>query len=256
MYKWHLLLGSYSQCPAGTCDGCTFHFLWESSGACPTCTERDYHQIEGACKGGHQVCGRIPSVLGQICFGSWLKPIGSEMNCWLSALILVFLWVDCVEIIASKRKKGCDSHIHSVNMDANNLKAHSPRLSSLCLSLCKTQNNLKHSTVLHTAPYVWGICKYNFPCACCLFNAVYVYVDPQDLLYVWTEPKLCIGGVTLPEKKTLPCEGMEFWVRLGAGLGAFTAVLLISLTCYFWKKNKRCLLFPLPTPLPPPCTVS
>ncbi|XP_022610407.1 UPF0577 protein KIAA1324-like [Seriola dumerili] len=103
-----------SQCPAGTCDGCTFHFLWESSGACPTCTERDYHRIEGACKRGH-----------------------------------------------------------------------------------------------------------------------------QDLLYVWTEPKLCVGGVTLPEKKTLPCEGMEFWIRLGAGLGAFTAVLLVSLTCYFWKKNKR-----------------
>uniref|UniRef100_A0AAQ4PPS1 Endosome-lysosome associated apoptosis and autophagy regulator family member 2 n=1 Tax=Gasterosteus aculeatus aculeatus TaxID=481459 RepID=A0AAQ4PPS1_GASAC len=103
-----------SQCPAGTCDGCTFHFLWESSAACPTCTERDYHQIEGACKGGH-----------------------------------------------------------------------------------------------------------------------------QDLLYVWTEPKLCVGGLSLPEKKTLPCEGVEFWVRLGAGLGAFTAVLLVSLTCYFWKKNKR-----------------
>ncbi|XP_032379813.1 UPF0577 protein KIAA1324-like [Etheostoma spectabile] len=103
-----------SQCPAGTCDGCTFHFLWESSGACPTCTERDYHQIEGACKGAQ-----------------------------------------------------------------------------------------------------------------------------QDLLYVWTEPKLCIGGVTLPEKETLPCEGMEFWVRLGAGLGTFTAVLLIILICYFWKKSKR-----------------
>uniref|UniRef100_A0A673BRK8 UPF0577 protein KIAA1324-like n=1 Tax=Sphaeramia orbicularis TaxID=375764 RepID=A0A673BRK8_9TELE len=103
-----------SQCPAGTCDGCTFFFLWESSGACPICTERDYHQIEGVCKGGQ-----------------------------------------------------------------------------------------------------------------------------QDLLYVWIEPKLCMGGVALPDKKTLPCEGVEFWLRLGAGLGAFTAVLLVSLTCYFWKKNKR-----------------
>lgn len=61
---------------------------------------------------------------------------------------------------------------------------------------------------------------------------------------MWTEPKLCMGGVALPEKKTFPCEGMEFWVRLGAGLGMFTALLLISLTCYFWKKNKRwCLVF-------------
>uniref|UniRef100_A0A3Q4IE26 Endosome-lysosome associated apoptosis and autophagy regulator family member 2a n=1 Tax=Neolamprologus brichardi TaxID=32507 RepID=A0A3Q4IE26_NEOBR len=103
-----------SQCPAGTCDGCTFQFLWESSGACPTCTERDYHQIEGVCKGRN-----------------------------------------------------------------------------------------------------------------------------QDLLYVWNEPKLCMGGVPLPAKKTQTCEGIEFWIHLGAGLGAFTAVLLVSLTCYFWKKNKR-----------------
>ncbi|XP_024136830.1 endosome/lysosome-associated apoptosis and autophagy regulator family member 2 [Oryzias melastigma] len=103
-----------SQCPAGTCDGCTFYFLWESSGACPICTERDYHQIEGVCKGGN-----------------------------------------------------------------------------------------------------------------------------QDILYVWAEPKLCMGGVTLPEKKTLPCESMELWVRLGAVMGTFTAVLLVSLTCYFWRKNKR-----------------
>lgn len=66
-----------------------------------------------------------------------------------------------------------------------------------------------------------------------------VYVHPQDILYVWSEPKLCMGGVTLPEKKTLPCEDVEFWVRLGAGLAAFTAGLLVSLTCYFWKKNKR-----------------
>ncbi|XP_029952251.1 UPF0577 protein KIAA1324-like [Salarias fasciatus] len=103
-----------SSCPAGTCNGCSFYFLWESSGACPTCTERDYHQIEGVCRAGQ-----------------------------------------------------------------------------------------------------------------------------QDLLYVWNESKLCMGGVTLPEKQTVPCEGMEFWVRLGAGLGAFTALLLVSLTCYFWKKNKR-----------------
>lgn len=62
---------------------------------------------------------------------------------------------------------------------------------------------------------------------------------PQDLLHVWTEPKLCIGGAALPRKKTVPCEGMEFWVQLGAEVGAITAVLLVSLTCYFWKKNKR-----------------
>ncbi|XP_067246125.1 endosome/lysosome-associated apoptosis and autophagy regulator family member 2 isoform X3 [Chanodichthys erythropterus] len=103
-----------SECPAGTCDGCTFHFLWESSSACPRCTNVDYHAIEGACKGG-----------------------------------------------------------------------------------------------------------------------------VQDTVYMWTEPRLCTGGLTLPLKRTSPCEAIDFWLKVGAGLGAFCAVLLVSLTFYFWKKNKK-----------------
>uniref|UniRef100_A0A3P8V249 Endosome-lysosome associated apoptosis and autophagy regulator family member 2b n=2 Tax=Cynoglossus semilaevis TaxID=244447 RepID=A0A3P8V249_CYNSE len=103
-----------STCPAGTCDGCTFNFLWESSTACPLCTEDDYHQIEGACKGGDQVT-----------------------------------------------------------------------------------------------------------------------------LYVWNEPKLCTNGVSLPSRSSTPCEAVALWLKVGVGGGAFMAVLLVSLTCYFWKKNKR-----------------
>ena len=49
----------FSKCPAGTCDGCTFYFLWESVEACPLCTERDFHEIEGACKRGFQVSGKL-----------------------------------------------------------------------------------------------------------------------------------------------------------------------------------------------------
>uniref|UniRef100_A0A3Q1KDL3 MRH domain-containing protein n=1 Tax=Anabas testudineus TaxID=64144 RepID=A0A3Q1KDL3_ANATE len=103
-----------SSCPAGTCDGCTFHFLWESASACPRCTESDYHQIEGACKGG-----------------------------------------------------------------------------------------------------------------------------VQETLYVWNEPKLCTKGVSLPPRSSSPCEAIALWLKVGVGGGAFMAVLLIALTCYFWKKNKR-----------------
>ncbi|XP_016319510.1 UPF0577 protein KIAA1324-like isoform X1 [Sinocyclocheilus anshuiensis] len=103
-----------SECPAGTCDGCTFHFLWESSSACPRCTAVDYHAIEGACKAG-----------------------------------------------------------------------------------------------------------------------------VQDTVFVWTEPRLCTGGLTLPLKRTSPCEAIDFWLKVGAGLAVFCAILLVSLTCYFWKKNKK-----------------
>uniref|UniRef100_A0A671NB52 UPF0577 protein KIAA1324-like n=1 Tax=Sinocyclocheilus anshuiensis TaxID=1608454 RepID=A0A671NB52_9TELE len=98
----------------GTCDGCTFHFLWESSSACPRCTAVDYHAIEGACKAG-----------------------------------------------------------------------------------------------------------------------------VQDTVFVWTEPRLCTGGLTLPLKRTSPCEAIDFWLKVGAGLAVFCAILLVSLTCYFWKKNKK-----------------
>uniref|UniRef100_A0A7N9CLM2 Endosome-lysosome associated apoptosis and autophagy regulator family member 2 n=1 Tax=Macaca fascicularis TaxID=9541 RepID=A0A7N9CLM2_MACFA len=103
-----------SKCPAGTCDGCTFYFLWESAEACPLCTEHDFHEIEGACKRGF-----------------------------------------------------------------------------------------------------------------------------QETLYVWNEPKWCIKGISLPEKKLATCETVDFWLKVGAGVGAFTAVLLVALTCYFWKKNQK-----------------
>ncbi|KAM6290336.1 endosome/lysosome-associated apoptosis and autophagy regulator family member 2 isoform 3-T3 [Porphyrio hochstetteri] len=103
-----------SSCPAGTCDGCIFYFVWESAEACRLCTEQDYHEIEGACKKGF-----------------------------------------------------------------------------------------------------------------------------QETLYVWNEPKHCIKGVPLPGKRTNTCETVDFWLKVGAGVGAFTAVLLIALTCYFWKKNQK-----------------
>ena len=31
-----------SRCPDGTCDGCVFHFLWETALAGPACLESDY----------------------------------------------------------------------------------------------------------------------------------------------------------------------------------------------------------------------
>ncbi|EHA97330.1 UPF0577 protein KIAA1324-like protein [Heterocephalus glaber] len=105
---------SISRCPAGTCDGCAFYFLWESAEACPLCTEQDFHGIEGACKRGL-----------------------------------------------------------------------------------------------------------------------------QETLYVWNEPKWCIKGISLPEKKLSTCETIDFWLKVGTGVGAFTAVLLVALTCYFWKKNQK-----------------
>lgn len=94
---------------------------------------------------------------------------------------------------------------------------------------------------MHCADVEQTLCcsVYNLVSSLHIYCILHVCARPQDMLYVWTEPKLCIGGVALPEKKTVACESMDYWVRLGAGMATFTAVLLISLTCYFWKKNKR-----------------
>uniref|UniRef100_A0A3Q3VQ33 MRH domain-containing protein n=1 Tax=Mola mola TaxID=94237 RepID=A0A3Q3VQ33_MOLML len=43
-----------SNCSEGTCDGCTFHFLWESPHACPRCTKNHYREIVSACIQGIQ----------------------------------------------------------------------------------------------------------------------------------------------------------------------------------------------------------
>ncbi|XP_059359670.1 endosome/lysosome-associated apoptosis and autophagy regulator 1 [Carassius carassius] len=43
-----------SNCSEGTCDGCSFHFLWRSQYACPLCSERNYKEIVSACIQGIQ----------------------------------------------------------------------------------------------------------------------------------------------------------------------------------------------------------
>lgn len=45
----------HSNCSEGTCDGCSFHFLWESQHACPLCTKNHYREIVSACIQGIQV---------------------------------------------------------------------------------------------------------------------------------------------------------------------------------------------------------
>lgn len=56
---------------------------------------------------------------------------------------------------------------------------------------------------------------------------------------MWNEPKVCTKGVSLPPRRSSPCEAIALWLMIVVGAGAFAAVLLIALTCYFWKKNQR-----------------
>ncbi|CAD5226641.1 unnamed protein product [Bursaphelenchus xylophilus] len=48
-------------CPDGTCDGCLFHVIIESSFACPICDPSDFDEIKGECLEGKQKIHSIPS---------------------------------------------------------------------------------------------------------------------------------------------------------------------------------------------------
>uniref|UniRef100_A0A0B7AI94 MRH domain-containing protein n=1 Tax=Arion vulgaris TaxID=1028688 RepID=A0A0B7AI94_9EUPU len=48
------------KCSDGTCDGCTFHFLWLTVKACPTCRKEDYDVVRGECVNGEQIIHFFP----------------------------------------------------------------------------------------------------------------------------------------------------------------------------------------------------
>lgn len=48
-------------CPDGTCDGCLFHVIVETSHACPICDNADFQEIRGECVNGKQQVHWIPS---------------------------------------------------------------------------------------------------------------------------------------------------------------------------------------------------
>lgn len=47
-------------CSDGTCDGCTFHFLWLTRHACATCAREDYKVVRGECLEGEQTIHYFP----------------------------------------------------------------------------------------------------------------------------------------------------------------------------------------------------
>ncbi|XP_035825827.1 endosome/lysosome-associated apoptosis and autophagy regulator family member 2 [Aplysia californica] len=48
------------KCADGTCDGCTFHFLWLTRHACPACRKEDYKVVRGECVDGEQAIHYFP----------------------------------------------------------------------------------------------------------------------------------------------------------------------------------------------------
>lgn len=61
----------------------------------------------------------------------------------------------------------------------------------------------------------------------------------QRTTYVWQEPLQCHGGEPLPPSTVSACVSLDFWLRLGVSTGTIAALLLISISCYFWKKTRK-----------------
>lgn len=61
----------------------------------------------------------------------------------------------------------------------------------------------------------------------------------QRTTYVWQQPLRCFGGESLPPPVVSACVSLDFWLRFGVSTGTIAAVLLISISCYFWKKTRK-----------------
>uniref|UniRef100_A0A672JED9 MRH domain-containing protein n=1 Tax=Salarias fasciatus TaxID=181472 RepID=A0A672JED9_SALFA len=61
----------------------------------------------------------------------------------------------------------------------------------------------------------------------------------QRTTYVWKEHVQCYGGESLPAQTVNACVNLDFWLKFGVLTGAIAALLLILISCYFWKKTRR-----------------
>ncbi|MFT7804350.1 UPF0577 protein KIAA1324-like isoform X1 [Arapaima gigas] len=61
----------------------------------------------------------------------------------------------------------------------------------------------------------------------------------QRTTYVWQEPLRCGRGVPLPPQKLSACVTLDFWLKFGVTAGTGAGLLLVVLSCYFWKRTRR-----------------
>ncbi|XP_060736920.1 endosome/lysosome-associated apoptosis and autophagy regulator 1 isoform X1 [Tachysurus vachellii] len=61
----------------------------------------------------------------------------------------------------------------------------------------------------------------------------------QRTTYVWQQPRKCTDGVPLPDPQISACVTLEFWFKFGVSVGLVAAILLITISCYFWKRTRK-----------------
>lgn len=72
-----------------------------------------------------------------------------------------------------------------------------------------------------------------------LLRPLNAFLPPQNITYVWREPRLCHGGDALPPQVIQACRSVDFWLKVGICTGTCAAVLLAALAAYFWKKTQK-----------------
>lgn len=186
----------HRNCSEGTCDGCTFHFLWQSQHACPLCTTNHYREIISACIQGIQVLLHRHGHVGK--------------NTFISST----------------------SQNHRRQVHSSRAMATSSILFECFSNGIVSMISMQWST--RTSRHMFYNENLMFKKRTNMFVCVF-----QRTTYVWQQPLQCSGGVSLPAQKVSACVSLDFWLKFGVSTGTIAAVLLITISCYFWKKTRK-----------------
>uniref|UniRef100_A0A7N6A7U5 Uncharacterized protein n=1 Tax=Anabas testudineus TaxID=64144 RepID=A0A7N6A7U5_ANATE len=93
----------------------------------------------------------------------------------------------------------------------------------------------KNIQILIKGHTCWWCVKTNTVGHCCLCILPTLIITT----YVWQQPLQCYGGESLPAQKVSACVPLDLWLKFGVSTGSIAAVLLVGLSCYFWKKTRK-----------------
>ncbi|XP_062523111.1 endosome/lysosome-associated apoptosis and autophagy regulator family member 2-like isoform X2 [Corticium candelabrum] len=75
-------------CPDGTCDGCTYGFVWHTQVACPLCRDSDYEKLEGVCKDNKSEIMYLQKEPRE-CIGGVTRPRKVKVDCVEQRMVVV-----------------------------------------------------------------------------------------------------------------------------------------------------------------------
>uniref|UniRef100_H2ZGD3 MRH domain-containing protein n=1 Tax=Ciona savignyi TaxID=51511 RepID=H2ZGD3_CIOSA len=116
------------ECPDGTCDGCSFNFLWRTPMACPLCIDADYEEVAGACVHGQITTKFMWKNYPRKCRGGVVLPESKMEGCQdilfyveigvIGGVALLFMMCTAVCCLWKKSKK-LEYKYHRLVMNSN-----------------------------------------------------------------------------------------------------------------------------------------